>query len=492
MSVTLRTAGFVLALLILGRLLTAAALPLTDTTEARYGEMSRKMVETADWITPQHDYGVPFWGKPPLSMWASAIGIAALGPTQLAPRLPILLLSAAFLALYFGWLAPRVGRTAAGVSTVILASSLMFFVSMAAVMTDMVLSVCVGATLIAFWQRYEGGRGLWELFMYVALGLGVLAKGPLAGVLTLGPILLFCLAVGRARAVWQRFAWLKGMLVVAAVALPWYIAAEIKTPGFLKYFIVGEYLSRFLVPGWKGDLYGNPHHEPLGTIWAFFVLGLLPWSVLLLPLPFTRRGALKANWSTHRELIVFGLAWALVPLLLFTPAENIISPYVLPGIPGFTAAFMAAYGRRGEDTALRALTWIGALCLLAPAAWLTAKSAEPGFVTRFSQRDVVAAIRRAHPEGCEIRYWQDRYFSAEYYTRGAARRLEDPAELQQALDRGERVCLVVGADRLASLPQSLAGRLHVTAKIGGYRVFEPVSGSAGIAASGGAPGPRGP
>jgi 4-amino-4-deoxy-L-arabinose transferase-like glycosyltransferase len=35
-------------------------MPFTDTTEARYTDMARMMVETGDWITSQIEYGVPF------------------------------------------------------------------------------------------------------------------------------------------------------------------------------------------------------------------------------------------------------------------------------------------------------------------------------------------------------------------------------------------------------------------------------------------------
>jgi len=47
-----------------------------DKTEARYGEIARLMSETGNWITPQIDYGLPFWAKPPLSTWASALSIS--------------------------------------------------------------------------------------------------------------------------------------------------------------------------------------------------------------------------------------------------------------------------------------------------------------------------------------------------------------------------------------------------------------------------------
>lgn len=70
------------------RLLSLGAYPLMDTTEARYGEMARLMIETQNWVTPQFDYGVPFWGKPPLFTWMSAGGIEAFGVNEFAVRLP--------------------------------------------------------------------------------------------------------------------------------------------------------------------------------------------------------------------------------------------------------------------------------------------------------------------------------------------------------------------------------------------------------------------
>ncbi|EGU44805.1 hypothetical protein VIOR3934_13577, partial [Vibrio orientalis CIP 102891 = ATCC 33934] len=55
---------------------------------ARYGEMARLMVETGNWVTPQFDYGVPFWDKPPLFTWMSAYGIEAFGISEFAVRVP--------------------------------------------------------------------------------------------------------------------------------------------------------------------------------------------------------------------------------------------------------------------------------------------------------------------------------------------------------------------------------------------------------------------
>ena len=68
-------------------------IPLTDKTEARYGEIARLMAETGNWIVPQIDYGIPFWAKPPLSTWLSASSSILFGENEFALRLPYLMIS---------------------------------------------------------------------------------------------------------------------------------------------------------------------------------------------------------------------------------------------------------------------------------------------------------------------------------------------------------------------------------------------------------------
>ena len=74
------------------RLILNGIIPLMDKTEARYAEIARIMLETNNWITPQIDYGSPFWAKPPLSTWLSAMSMKAFGVNEFAVRLPSLLL----------------------------------------------------------------------------------------------------------------------------------------------------------------------------------------------------------------------------------------------------------------------------------------------------------------------------------------------------------------------------------------------------------------
>ena len=76
---------------ILFRLVSIGLYPLMDTTEARYGEIARIMVDSNNWLTPQIDYNIPFWGKPPMHTWASALSIHLLGDSEFAIRLPHLI-----------------------------------------------------------------------------------------------------------------------------------------------------------------------------------------------------------------------------------------------------------------------------------------------------------------------------------------------------------------------------------------------------------------
>jgi 4-amino-4-deoxy-L-arabinose transferase-like glycosyltransferase len=459
-----------LAVVALCRLWLALDLPLTDTTEARYGEMARKMVETGQWLLAQHDYGVPFLAKPPLAFWASAVGIAAGGANALAPRLPILLAAAAFCAYFWGFVRRTVDGRAAAAATVALATSLLYFVSAAAVMTDLLLTAAIAVGVLAFWERWRGGSGWNEVALYAALGAGLLIKGPLAVVLTLAPIGAWAILFGHVREAWRRFAWWRGALLAAAIAVPWYVAAEWRSPGFLDYFIVGEHIQRFLVPGWNGDLYGRAHDVPHGTIWVFLALAALPWTLIAPPWLWAKRATVAARWRERRELAALALLAALAPLALFTAAGNVIWPYALPALP-FVALAAVVLGAPGA-AAVRAAALTGAAVAVLVTALTTALVAdEDGFIAAHSQRGAVRALAARDPRRA-LYYWQDRYFSAEYYSGGKAR-VVDAAGLERALSAREPFWLVVERKLEPTIPAAVRDELREAGARGDFALLEP-------------------
>ena len=61
-----------------------AARPLYKTDEARYGEISREMAQSGDWVTPRLN-GFKYFEKPPLQYWAGAAAIKVFGVHDWAP-----------------------------------------------------------------------------------------------------------------------------------------------------------------------------------------------------------------------------------------------------------------------------------------------------------------------------------------------------------------------------------------------------------------------
>ncbi len=461
------------AVLALARLAAMAMVPLLDTTEARYAEIGRKMVELKDWVTPWHDYGVPFWGKPPLSFWLTAGSLKAFGNNEFAARLPHFLVLALIAALVWQLARRRSGREAT-LALALLASSALFFVSAGAVMTDGPLVLGSTLSLYGFWLAMTGPAGArpnrsgWWFFAGIAIGL--LAKGPLVLVLVGPPLVIWLTLCGRWSQLWRRLPWVGGSALVVAVALPWYVLAELRTPGFLQYFLVGEHWHRFVTPGWAGDRYGGAHAHRMGTIWVYAFGALLPWSLLL---PIAAWGARKDTASEpapgEREWKRYLLCWALTPLVFFTVAGNIIWTYVLPAMPA--AALLGATWLARRQGVQLVDRWVGAGLTLTVVAVL-AGALYLGFgndwSTRATAKPMVATYEGQRAPGQQLVFLGGWLFSAAFYTDGAARRLPDSEAVWRRLGSGGGFVAVDVRSRAALALQP--GR--VVTKVGHFDAYD--------------------
>lgn len=330
---------WIFSFLLFVRLLANYLIPINDTTEARYAEIARKMLETHNWVTPMIDYGKPFLAKPPLSFWLSALSMKLFGVNAFAARLPALLLSIGCI-LCIGRLARafhanRLPTTA----TIILSSCIFFFINAGAVMTDASLLFTLTLTMVGFWLAVIEHRACWGYLFFVGLGLGLLAKGLLALVFPMLSIIAWLLQSKQWRAVWQRLPWFRGTLLTAFIAIPWFWMAELRNPGFLRYFIIGEHIQRFLDPAWQGDKYGYVHAVPKGTIWIYFLAGIFPWTIPLITNVIHHRQQWFQMFHKNTSWCYYLLSWMIVPLLFFTLASNIIYPYAFPALPPFSLLF---------------------------------------------------------------------------------------------------------------------------------------------------------
>ena len=465
--------------------------PLMDTTEARYGEIARIMMETSNWITPQFDYNIPFWGKPPLHTWMSAIGFEWLGVSEFAGRLPHFLTGLIILGLVWLFGRQQGNKNTANLAAGILATTVVFCISIGAIMTDTALLLAITLTLGSFWQAWQltdsnpdQRRNRWGYLFFVGLGIGLLAKGPIVLILTGLPIFLWCLPEWRILQLWKRLPWVSGTLLMSAIALPWYLLAEQATPGFLNYFIVGEHFQRFLVSGWQGDLYGTAHIHPKGSIWLKWLYAALPWNIVL-PLVWWKakkhRQSVSGNQdkpespdlARTQQWRLFLWCWMLTPMIFFTLAGNIIWTYILPATPAlallvanyireFAFAEEASPANKRCNQGNQRLAWPGALMPVAMIIITIAMNSD----AKSSAKSLVEAYQdQSDSSRTGLVFWGSRPFSGQFYSKGQAVEVESVNKLIAHINK-ETGCLYLvarpGDQRY--LRDSLTGQLELVAE----------------------------
>jgi len=453
------------------RLATLGLYPIMDQTEARYAEIGRKMAELGDWVTPRVG-DEPFWGKPPLSFWITAASVKVFGVNAFAARFPHLLCGVLAAWLIWDWLARYLQRTAT-YALAILSGSVLFFVSAGAVMTDMSLALGTTLAMRGFWLGLHGAeasRPREQYLFFVGVAIGLLSKGPIAAVLVGLPVMIWSLAFGGAMRVLRDFGWVRGILLTLLLVVPWYAWAELRSPGFIEYFLVGEHWHRFVTPGWQGDLYGSAHAFPRGSIWLFAVLAFLPWSVLVPAVLWCWRRTLDSGTSEDRSLRPYLLLWALIPCVFFSMAGNILWTYVLPGLPALAMLGALLLSRIPERHPADRV--IAAGMAFAPALLVGAIA-----VVNFSRigaensaEALIADYQLRQAEGERLLFLGQRPYSAAFYSDGKAEEVRDISELLSRIRR-EPFFIAVDADDVANLPAALQERLTLVRHRGDYQLF---------------------
>jgi 4-amino-4-deoxy-L-arabinose transferase-like glycosyltransferase len=465
-------------LIALFRLITLNLYPLTDNTEARYAEIARKMLELNDWVTPWSDYAVPFWGKPPLSFWATALSFKLFGVNELAARLPHYLCGLLVIWLIWQWVAQR-SRAQAFYAVVLLSGAFLFFTSSGMVMTDMWLLLGTTLSMRGFWAAVSAERNAEKWLLFVGLAVGLLAKGPVAVVLTGLPIFLWMVVCNKYSVVWKSIPWIYGSLLTAAIALPWYVIAELHTPGYLNYFLIGENFHRFVTPGWQGDLYGSAHNFPRGTIWLFMIADWLPWSFLFpaLLLWLWRKGKITKSPATDRDWQRYLLIWGLTPAIFFSFAGNILWPYVLPGFPGL-ALWLSTWlnNQQAVDEQSRNKLFFVGLTFTCLITLLTMFSLPLlGVNDNKSAKSLVALYQsqqRSHDE--QLVYYGKRPFSASFYSQGKAQQELDLATLDRRI-ASENIFVAIDSEKRSDFPAGALNHLQLVGERGKYQLFHAIN-----------------
>lgn len=351
----LKLSGIILIIcLILLRLTTLDILPLIEPTEGRYATISQVMNQSGDFLTPRiidHDgKTVPFLGKPPLLFWMVSFWNTRLDNIEFSARLPSFLAFLAVLSLMGFFMNTVYSKKVAIDSILILISSSVFFIFAGICQTDMLLATTHMLALISFYFFIQSRKQtdcsnvsftsqFWAVSFFVALGLGMLIKGPVAIVLAALSIVLWLFWAKQWKILFNRSLinlTVVGLLVFFAIWTPWYLLAEKNNPGFLEYFLINENFLRYITTHY-GDRYGSSHKVPHGTSWAYLFLGAMPWSFYLFRVSFVGKNRVSKELIKHlKESDKFIICWLIAPAIFFTFARSILVSYLVPAIPALT------------------------------------------------------------------------------------------------------------------------------------------------------------
>jgi 4-amino-4-deoxy-L-arabinose transferase-like glycosyltransferase len=304
------------------------AAPFLDPPEGIHAEIAWEMLRGAGWITP-HLNGVPYFDKPPLPYWLMAGAFAWLGPTESAARL-VSALAAVAVAVLTALIGTRLASPRVGLMAgLMVAANLEMFLFGRMVKPDLLFVACILLGFYGFILAYLGG-GRWPLLLfYGGLGLSVLAKDFLGALGPLAAVALF-LWLTREGGSWRQWAPLSAILLLLAVAVPWYLLVESQYRGFLWYTVVDNHVLNVARQRVFPD-----EDVPLSTLEFLGVtaVGFFPW-VLALPLAVARV-IRRRPWKTPEARVWMLLAlWTVGILGVFA-----LSPFKLPhyGLPAFPA-----------------------------------------------------------------------------------------------------------------------------------------------------------
>jgi 4-amino-4-deoxy-L-arabinose transferase-like glycosyltransferase len=304
---------------------------LIGADEPRYAQVAREMLERHEWITPVLG-GQPWLEKPPLYYWQAMMVYRVFGVSDWTARLPSAV-DASFLvlAVYFFLRRFRLGFELDG--ALIAASSAGVIGYARAASMDMALAAAFTIGMLAWWAWRESGKRIYLAVFYGFMALGALAKGPVALFLAALVIFLYAAAVRESRLVLKTL-WLPGILLFCAIAMPWYVAVQLRNPEFFRVFILEHNLGRF-----SKDLYH--HTEPFWYYLPVTALALVPWTVFVIA-AFLERArswwskrspANGADLDCENQFGVFACCWLIVPVVSFSISQSKLPGYILPAIP---------------------------------------------------------------------------------------------------------------------------------------------------------------
>ena len=295
-----------------------------QVAEARNSECAYEMMTGNSKIVPMFN-GILRTDKPALEYYAMMAAYKLFGVGEGSARFFSAVCGLLVVICTFLFVRKNINERAAWWSAFVLLSSMHTIVQFRLATPDPYLIACHVLSLYCFWEGFASKRFRWYVLMYVLLGLGFFAKGPVGVALPALTVILYLLFTKKftLKNVVQLKPWF-GILLMAAVALPWYYLVHIHTGGaWTRGFFLEHNVSRFEEPV-------DNHSGPFIVTFLFVILGMFPFS-------FFGIRAGKYVWqnrkNNHFLLFQFIAFWCVVGFYFFSSTR--LLNYTTPAYPFF-------------------------------------------------------------------------------------------------------------------------------------------------------------
>ena len=334
--------------------------PLLLPDEGRYVGVAYEMLRSGDWWTPTLN-GMPFFHKPPLFYWITAAAMSTFGLHDAAGRVASIL-GAWAAAMSLWWFVRRwCNERVATMTLLALLAQPLVYVGGQFANLDMLVAGCITVSIVTWADvllRDPGGdAGKAALAAgWIAMGLGVLAKG-LIGVVI--PVLVIAAAalLGRRGARLWKLAWWPGIALFVAITAPWFVVMQLRYPDFLHYFFVVQHFDRYAAGGFNNV-------QPIWFYGALLTAFCLPW----LPWLWRAAGRLDSTAdasSNARFVRMLMWVWTAAVVVFFSLPRSKLVGYILPAVPPLACLAALGFASLRQPTRGQRFAWAGGLALLA-------------------------------------------------------------------------------------------------------------------------------
>jgi 4-amino-4-deoxy-L-arabinose transferase-like glycosyltransferase len=290
-------------------------LPLFDTDEGAYSEVTREMLANNNFTLALLN-DMPFFHKPPLFFWAQAASIKILGLNEFALRLPSAMAALFWAASIFLFTRRFFDTRSAWYATLFMASSFFVTIIGRAATPEAMINLFLTLTLLNIYRFYHTANKRYVYWAFMFAALGVLTKGSIAILLPVAVSFAFFALKKKNKEFFQLLFNPVGLIVFGLIVVPWYLA---------EFMLYGEAFLSDLFLLQKAE----PHHFnfigsslPYYSYPVLFLIGLLPNT------GFFIKSLSQIRKLISDDLIKFLIIWFLIAIL-FLPLSHPKSPFSL-------------------------------------------------------------------------------------------------------------------------------------------------------------------